>query len=356
MRAGRHARTALAVVAATLVVVAGPVVDPASATPTPTPTPSPSASASPQPIASKIKDAKAEVQALEEQVSEVAEDYEDAAQALEEGKDRLKSLRDDISGQQKKVDALAEQVRAIALRQFRNRDVDTTVQIFTSGDPDTLLDRLSTASKVDQDMADTLAEHEAEQANLNDMKSTADAEVSALADQEQKLAEVKQDLQDKADAAQALVLQLTEQQRAELEAAEGGTSTFDASELDSATVNAKIIAAIKYATSKVPNSQYVWGASGPNGFDCSGLMLASYRSVGISLPHSSRSQASVGRAVSKDELKPGDLIFWYHPIHHVGMYIGNGKIVHARNTRSDLVIQTLASYPAPWAGARRVIG
>ena len=182
------------------------------------------------------------------------------------------------------------------------------------------------------------------------------AEVSALADQEQKLAEVKQDLQDKADAAQALVLQLTEQQRAELEAAEGGTSTFDASELDSATVNAKIIAAIKYATSKVPNSQYVWGASGPNGFDCSGLMLASYRSVGISLPHSSRSQASVGRAVSKDELKPGDLIFWYHPIHHVGMYIGNGKIVHARNTRSDLVIQTLASYPAPWAGARRVIG
>jgi cell wall-associated NlpC family hydrolase len=85
-------------------------------------------------------------------------------------------------------------------------------------------------------------------------------------------------------------------------------------------------------------------------------MLASYRSVGISLPHSSRAQAGLGRAVSRSELKPGDLIFWYHPIHHVGMYIGNGKIVHARNTRSDLVIQTLASYPAPWAGARRIVG
>ena len=352
MQAGRHARTALAVAAATLVVVAGPFADPASAAPTPTPTPTPSA----QPIAAKIKDAKAQVEELEKQVSEVGEDYEVAAAALEENKDRLKSLKSDISRQQKLVDTLAEQVRVIALRQFQNRDVDTTVQIFTSGDPDTLLDRLSTANKVDQDMIDTLAQHEAEQANLTDMTSTADAEVAALAEQEQKLAAMKKDLQDKVDAAQALVLQLTDQQRAELEAAEGGRSTFDASELDETTVNAKIIAAIKYATSKVPNGQYVWGASGPTGFDCSGLMLAAYRSVGIGLPHSSRAQANVGRAVSKDELKPGDLIFWYHPIHHVGMYIGNGKIVHARNTRSDLVIQTLASYPAPWAGARRVIG
>ncbi|HOC14063.1 MAG TPA: NlpC/P60 family protein [Propionicimonas sp.] len=352
MQAGRHARTALAVAAATLVVVAGPFADPASAVPTPTPTPTPSA----QPIAAKIKDAKAQVEELEKQVSEVGEDYEVAAAALEENKDRLKSLKSDISRQQKLVDTLAEQVRVIALRQFQNRDVDTTVQIFTSGDPDTLLDRLSTANKVDQDMTDTLAQHEAEQANLTDMTSTADAEVAALAEQEQKLAAMKKDLQDKVDAAQALVLQLTDQQRAELEAAEGGRSTFDASELDETTVNAKIIAAIKYATSKVPNGQYVWGSSGPTGFDCSGLMLAAYRSVGIGLPHSSRAQANVGRAVSKDELKPGDLIFWYHPIHHVGMYIGNGKIVHARNTRSDLVIQTLASYPAPWAGARRVIG
>ncbi|HQD96238.1 MAG TPA: NlpC/P60 family protein [Propionicimonas sp.] len=352
MQAGRHARTALAVAAATLVVIAGPFADPASAAPTPTPTPTPSA----QPIAAKIKDAKAQVEELEKQVSEVGEDYEVAAAALEENKDRLKSLKSDISRQQKLVDTLAEQVRVIALRQFQNRDVDTTVQIFTSGDPDTLLDRLSTANKVDQDMTDTLAQHEAEQANLTDMTSTADAEVAALAEQEQKLAAMKKDLQDKVDAAQALVLQLTDQQRAELEAAEGGRSTFDASELDETTVNAKIIAAIKYATSKVPNGQYVWGSSGPTGFDCSGLMLAAYRSVGIGLPHSSRAQSNVGRAVSKDELKPGDLIFWYHPIHHVGMYIGNGKIVHARNTRSDLVIQTLASYPAPWAGARRVIG
>ncbi|MGC3994393.1 MAG: NlpC/P60 family protein [Propionicimonas sp.] len=345
------ARNAIAVVAATLVLFSGQSVTTAVATPSPSPSPSPTST-----TAAKLADAKDQVQALEEQASEVGEDYDQAAQALSDSKDRLKVLQSDIEAQQAKVDALAEQVRAIALMQFRNREVDTTVQIFTSGDPDTMLDRLSTADKVDQDMSATLAEHQSEQANLADMQRTQAAETAALADQEKKLADLKQEVQDKVDQAQALVLTLTNQQQEELNEADGGSTGWSLNDLDGATANAKALAAIKYAVSKVKNSQYVWGASGPNSFDCSGLMLASYRAAGISLPHSSQAQSHLGRAVSRSELQPGDLIFWYHPVHHVGMYIGNGKIVHARNTRSDLVIQTLASYPAPWAGARRIVG
>jgi len=339
-------RSAFAVVVAALVLFGGQSVVSANAAPTPTPAPTPN----------KLKDAKDQVVELEDQASALDEDYHEASEALAESKQRLGVLEDDIAAQQAKVDVLGEQVRAIALDQFRNRDVDTTVQIFTSGDPETLLDRLSTASKVDDDINATLAAHEAEQANLTDMKRTAAAEVAALAEQERKLAALKQLLQSKVDAAQALVLQLTAAQRTALEAADGAKASWDPNELDGTSANARALGAIRYATSKVKIGQYVWGSSGPTGFDCSGLMQAAYRTVGISLPHSSRAQANVGRAVSRNELKPGDLIFWYHPIHHVGMYIGNGKIVHARNTRVDLVIQTLASYPAPWAGARRVVG
>ncbi len=348
MRHQSGVRTAFAVLVAAVLVLGGQSVMPASAAPTPTPSPSPTSA--------KMKDAKAQVAQLEDQASQVGEDYDAASQALVESKQRLSVLQADIAAQQEKVDTLGEQVRAIALDQFRNRDVDTTVQIFTSGDPETLLDRLSTASKLDDDINATLAAHEAEQANLTDMQRTAAAEVAALAEQEQKLASMKKDLQDKVDAAQALVLQLTNEERAALEAAEGGSTTWDQNELDGVTANARALGAIKYATSKVRIGQYVWGSAGPTGFDCSGLMLAAYRSVGISLPHSSQAQSRIGRAVSRNELKPGDLIFWYHPIHHVGMYIGNGMIVHARNPRADLVIQSLASYPAPWAGARRVVG
>ncbi|HEY3339680.1 MAG TPA: NlpC/P60 family protein [Propionicimonas sp.] len=348
MRHQTGVRSAFAVVVAAVVLLGGQSVVPAHAAPTPTPSPSPTSA--------KMKNAKEQVAQLEDEASQVGEDYDAASQALEESKQRLAVLQADIAAQQTKVDALGEQVRAIALDQFRNREVDTTVQIFTSGDPETLLDRLSTASKVDDDINATLAAHEAEQANLTDMQRTAAAEVSALAAQEQKLAAMKKDLQDKVDAAQALVLQLTNEERAALDAAEGGSTTWSPNELDGVSANARALGAIKYATSKVRGGQYVWGSAGPTGFDCSGLMLAAYRSVGISLPHSSQAQSHVGRPVSRGELKPGDLIFWYHPIHHVGMYIGNGKIVHARNTRADLVIQSLASYPAPWAGARRVVG
>ncbi|MFT4108068.1 NlpC/P60 family protein [Propionicimonas sp.] len=351
MGAQQGARNAIAVVAATLVLFGGGSVTSAEATPSPSPSPSPTSS-----TAAKLADAKSQVQSLEEQASEVGEDYDQAAQALSDSKDRLKVLQADIKTQQAKVDALADQVRAIALMQFRNREVDTTVQIFTSGDPDTMLDRLSTADKVDQDMSATLAEHQSEQANLADMQRTAAAETAALADQEKKLADLKQEVQDKVDQAQALVLTLTNQQQEELNRADGGSTGWSLNDLDGTTANAKALAAVKYAVSKVKGSQYVWGASGPNSFDCSGLMLASYRAAGVGLPHSSLAQSHLGRAVSKSELQPGDLIFWYHPVHHVGMYIGNGKIVHARNTRSDLVIQTLASYPAPWAGARRIVG
>lgn len=351
MGAWQGARNAFAVVTATLLLFGGQIASPAEATPSPSPSPSPTST-----TAAKLADAKAEVQKLQEQASELGEQYDQAAQLLDDSKQQLKVLDADIAAQQAKVDELADQVRAIALIQFRNREVDPTVQIFTSGDPNTMLDRLSTADKVDQDMNAILAEHQAEQANLNDMQRSEAAESAALADQEQKLASMKADLQDKVDQTQALVLSLTAKQQEELNQADGGSTGWSPNDLNGVTANAKALGAIKYAVSKVPHGQYVWGASGPTNFDCSGLMLAAYRSVGISLPHSSTAQSRLGRPVSRSELQPGDLIFWYHPIHHVGMYIGNGKIVHARNPGADLVIQTLASYPAPWAGARRIVG
>ncbi|MBK9696220.1 MAG: C40 family peptidase [Propionibacteriaceae bacterium] len=304
-----------------------------------------------------IDDAKAQVEELQKQAGEIGEDYDEAQIQLADGKERLKVLRADISAQQVTVEALTQQARQITLMQFQNRGADTTIEVFTDSDPDTFLHRLATASKVDENLNATLQSQRAEQDNLTDLQRAAEAETAALATKTQQLAELDTQIKDKVAKADALVASLTEAQRQQLEARSGLRVSFDVTELDSSeAVNARALDAVKYAVSKVPGGQYVWGASGPSNFDCSGLMLAAYRSVGVSLPHSSRAQASLGRPVSRDELKPGDLIFWYHPIHHVGMYIGGGKIVHARNVSSDLVVQTLASYPAPWAGARRILG
>ena len=99
----------------------------------------------------------------------------------------------------------------------------------------------------------------------------------------------------------------------------------------------------------------MWGTSGPSTFDCSGLTSWAYRQIGVNLTRSSRGQySSAGRKVSKSELQPGDLVFYYSPVSHVGLYIGNGKIVDAANPRSGVRVTSLNSMP--FSGARRVIG
>jgi peptidoglycan DL-endopeptidase CwlO len=96
---------------------------------------------------------------------------------------------------------------------------------------------------------------------------------------------------------------------------------------------------------------YVWAAGGPNSFDCSGLTSFAFRAAGINLPHSSLSQSRMGQAVSRDQLQPGDLVFFYSPVSHVGIYIGNGQMVHAP-TSGDVV--KVAPLMSGFSGARRL--
>ena len=98
---------------------------------------------------------------------------------------------------------------------------------------------------------------------------------------------------------------------------------------------------------------YEWGGAGPDSFDCSGLTQYAYAAAGISLPHSSRMQSETGTPVSLDALQPGDLVFFYSPVSHVGMYIGNGQMVHAPTSGSVVKVVELDYMPAP-VGARRI--
>ncbi len=317
----------------------------ADAAPTPKPAPSPT-------TAGQAKD---RLKALEAEAADIGEQYATASDALDEGKQGLKVLMADIGIQQKKVDQLSAAAQTIALAQFRNREFDTTVQIFTSSDPDTLLDRLATASRVDETMTKTLSEQQAAQANLEEMKRTAEAEVAALADQEKQLAEMKQKADDKVRQADDLYNSLSGTDRQEIDNEDGDPGTPDPG--DYADSDARIKKAISYALSKVGKSRYVWGAAGPNSFDCSGLMLAAYRQAGISLPHSSSAQAGRGHSVSKSNLRAGDLVFFAHGgnIYHVAMYIGGGKIVHARQPRYGIQVNSLSGYSAVYS-ARRILG
>ena len=101
---------------------------------------------------------------------------------------------------------------------------------------------------------------------------------------------------------------------------------------------------------------YVWGGSSPGGFDCSGLVMYAYSAVGVSLPHSSYAQYNMGVAVPRDQLQPGDLVF-FDGLGHEGLYIGGGMFVHAPHTGTVVQVASLDSgwYAATYVGARRIL-
>lgn len=343
MRLRAFVRGSMVALAGAAVVFAGPAVQPASADPT-------------------LDDAKDKLAAIEQEQSEIGEQWAEVKLQLTEGKTKVETLNADIAAQQRKVNALRKQAQQVTISRFQNRGVDITVQLVTSPDPDSFLSDMSTMGKVDQNMNSLLQDFQAQQANLADLQRAARDQVTTIAAEEQRLASLKSQIDAKTRESQALVDQLTEQERQRLNADDAASRDMsrqalaDDSLVDGdGSADSRALRAVKYAVSKVPTGQYVWGAEGPNNFDCSGLMVAAYRSVGVSLPHSSRAQFGLGRPIARDQLKPGDLLFFYSPVHHVGMYMGNGLFVHARNPRNDLEITKLSSYPA-YQGARRVVG
>jgi cell wall-associated NlpC family hydrolase len=107
---------------------------------------------------------------------------------------------------------------------------------------------------------------------------------------------------------------------------------------------------VAYAKSRI-GCPYVWAASGPSEFDCSGLAMWCYGKIGISLPHSSQEQYNSGPHVSRKDLEPGDLVFFGSPIHHVGIYVGGGEMIEAPYTGAR--VRYASAFRSDYAGACR---
>ena len=126
----------------------------------------------------------------------------------------------------------------------------------------------------------------------------------------------------------------------------GGSSAAAGSSTSSTAAPSSVAArAIAYARAQM-GKPYVWGGDGPNGFDCSGLTMMSYKSAGISIPRVAASQYQIGRHITdQSQLQPGDLVFFAHgsasSIHHVGLYIGNGNMIEAPFTGANVRIHTI---------------
>ena len=318
----------------------------------------PTASADPDAVAA----AKEKLDRIHEESATLDAQLIETITRAEESESKLETLKQDLSAQEAKVSQLGTNLGDLAMMQLNGGGlgggVDITGQLLGSTDDTTFLSGLSTIqNETDRSMTD-LQTLQVEQGRLDTLRGQQESITESLkADREAKEKLAKEYEVKEAEAQQVYDRLSSEEQERLRNLEEEAAREREARESTSPSPSPggggseRAQQAVSYALAQVGKG-YVMGTAGPSTFDCSGLMYAAYKQVGISLPRTSQTQFSAGTSVSKGDLQPGDLVFYYGGITHVGMYIGNGQIVHAANPRSKVTTASVNSMP--YQGARRV--
>lgn len=292
----------------------------------------------------EIKDVQARVDSLYHEAEQASERYNDVRIELSELEQDLDSLSADQERQDQALESVRDRLADSVVDQYEGSDISAAGRVFLTDDSDSFLSQLSTMAAYN-DFQDQLFDDYATEIEALDIRQDATQrradQVAAL---EKRLAAEKDTIDEKHDEAEALLERLKDEEREAILSRDGLRVPSDV------PASGRAAAAIDYAMAQVGDS-YVYGAAGPSAFDCSGLTMMAWAQAGVALPHSSSAQYSSGAKVSADDLQPGDLVFYYSPISHVGMYIGNGMIVHAANPGSGVLVSDLHSMP--YVGAVR---
>jgi cell wall-associated NlpC family hydrolase len=229
-----------------------------------------------------------------------------------------------------------------------------------SDDPRRYLEGAELAERAGARQTAAVADARRQLREIEQLRGASRIELTSLRSRQAELRRQQKTITAELDEARRLLSRLTPQQRAAIgqgggagRASRSSTGARDVlgTQGPVAAPNARAAAAVAYAYQKL-GSPYVWGAAGPDAFDCSGLAQAAYRSAGISLPRTTYAQINAGHRISRSALRPGDLVFFYSGISHVGIYVGNGQMSHAPNPSAPVRLAPIDEMP--FAGATRV--
>ncbi|MGR6964721.1 C40 family peptidase [Geodermatophilus sp. URMC 61] len=306
-------------------------------------------------------------------VAERAHDLEVVTERFNEAREQLRATQDaaaqaarDVAAAEAALAAAREQVRAVARGAWTGDRLTTLSAVLTADSPDELLDRVGTLQAIADHTNGVLGGAVQATDSAAAARSAAErtaAEAAALLD---RVAAQQADLDRQVATFQAVYDRLAaEEQRAAREAAERHTAEEAAAAQQQAaaavapTPAPRVAAAGGAAATAVDTAlaqlgdPYVWAAAGPDAFDCSGLVQYAYAAAGVRLPHSSRMQAQTGTPVSRSQLQPGDLVFFYSPVSHVGIYVGDEQMVHASTSGQPVEVASIDSMGG-YNSARRI--
>ncbi|NDZ83752.1 hypothetical protein G3I19_35635 [Streptomyces sp. SID10853] len=302
------------------------------------------AHADPKPTKSEVK---AKVDKLYEDVDAVSQKYDGAKDQQSKLKKQVDDLQDSVARGQEDLNKLRGQLGSMASAQYRSGGIDPSVQLFLSSDPDNFLDKATAQDQLSDQQADAVKKIQAKQRTLAQERAEAQDKLKDLASTRKELGKKKQEVQDKLASARQLLSTLTAAERASI-AAENSRANraSDRADLGNAVpASARGAEALNAAKTQL-GKPYVYGATGPASFDCSGLTSWAYAQAGVTIPRTSQAQANAGQRIySQSALKPGDLVLFYGDMHHIGIYAGNGQVLHAPHTGAVVRYEAMGDMP-----------
>ncbi|MEH1012552.1 NlpC/P60 family protein [Micromonospora sp. CPCC 206060] len=285
----------------------------------------------------------------EPSIAEIEKQIDEDWNKLEPIIEKHNATRQDLAARRKQAAALARQIEplqlqvdlamnkvsALAVRAYKGENTSALNAMLAGGSPTTFVSQLEILDQfAKRQQADIQAVVELKR-KLSAKKEPLDALVAQLTRTEAELAAKKKQINAEIDRLQKLRIQVY---------GNGGGGPLRPAPCPATYPGGKAGIAVKFACAQI-GKPYVWGAEGPNSYDCSGLMLAAWAKAGVSLPHNAAAQRRAVPSVSRSELRPGDLVFYYSDLHHVGMYVGDGWLVHASQAGEPVKMKRVDNGP-----------
>ncbi len=289
-----------------------------------------------------LKELVAEATQLSNEVDSLGQQYDGLKIQLANANSEVKIARRAAAEAEAAMAGSQKAVAQLAAMGYMNGGMDPTLQMLTSSDPSAFLSQASTVQQLNDEAGMRVSTLQKEQIAAERAQVTAKEEI-ATANQ------IQSQINAKVKIINGKLAVLNSSTMAQALAIFNKTGSYPDVVLPEAT-NVETTALRAALTQR--GKPYLWGAEGPDEYDCSGLIVWAYQQEGISLPHYTGSLWNAGEHVSRDDLKPGDMVFFDSSIDHVGLYIGNGLMVDAPHSGSDVRVE--AVWWGEYVGAVRI--
>ncbi|MFE7116913.1 NlpC/P60 family protein [Streptomyces sp. NPDC057654] len=299
-----------------------------------------------------LEQVRAEIDALYRKAEAATDAYNAAGERQREQERAILKIARAVVAAQQRMDGLRNRAGAMARAQYRSGGLPAEARLLFGGDPGRFLDDAALAHKGQQAARGLIVDLAATRTALDGYAKAASEQWEKLADEREKKADAKKEIEGRIQAAENLESRLAAKERDRLRqleeerayAAQEKWLGAGAPKGGGGAASDRGKRAVAFATAQI-GKDYVWGAVGPNTFDCSGLTLQAWAAAGRSIPRTSQEQWRLLPKVDPRDMRPGDLVIYFRDASHVGMYVGGGAIVHAPRPGRQVTLAGAGSMP-----------